>query len=105
MQEISGSFIDEFDYPQNKKVIFIYYAGYLKNLIENKQELNLDYRRFETLCSENGINDELEKTRIKRSRRFGMKVLKDGHFVAIYLNVPEKQVEMFNHSLNSLILK
>jgi hypothetical protein len=105
MQEIGGSFIHEFDYAQNKKVIFVYFNGYLKSLKKDKQELNIDYHRFQTLCSENGIDVELEKIRIKHSRRFGMKVLNGGHFIAMYLNVPQRETEKYNYSINSLVLK
>ena len=105
VRAISGSFVHKFDYTQSREIIFIYFPGYLNNLKQNKQELNIGYRRFETLCSENGINVEVEKLRIKHSRRFGIKVLNDGHFVAMYLNVPEKQIEMYNYSITSLILK
>lgn len=97
---ISTSFLHVLDFTDNQKIILLYLPNTPASSDINALDIN--YSNFTSLCTKEGILNELEAVRIDRHRHFGFIKTGNKGFYAIYLNVRSKAVTDFNHSISSV---
>jgi hypothetical protein len=96
---VGNMFTHILEFENRKAVVIIYSPLFIYN--ENVKEYNCDYKLFKNYLHKYNIDSIKNKFRLRRIKRFGIKIDKDKCFIVAYVNISKKEVDLFNYTLDS----